>query len=91
MTANYTIPKFIYFNNVIINIRDIVKIYKIQKDTEIPKEGVLNELIGAKSFKPNYGIRLELRESSDETEYFGTDMTERDVRFNDLKYKLTLE
>lgn len=91
MTANYTIPKFIYFNNVIINIRDIVKIYKIQRDTEIPKEGVLNELIGAKYFKPNYGIRLELRESSDETEYFGTDITERDVRFDDLKYKLTLE
>jgi hypothetical protein len=76
---------------VIINIRDIVKIYKIQKDTEIPKEGVLNELIGAKYFKPNYGIRVELRENSDETEYFGTDMTERDVRFDDLKYKLTLE
>jgi hypothetical protein len=91
MTANYTIPTFIYFNNVIINIRDIVKIYKIQKDTEIPKEGVLNELIGAKYFKPNYGIRVELRENSDETEYFGTDMTERDVRFDDLKYKLTLE
>lgn len=90
MTANYTIPKFIYFNSVIINIRDVVKIYKIQKNTEIPKEGVLNELIGAKSFEPNYGIRVELRENSDEEEYFGTDMTERDVRFDDLKYKLTL-
>lgn len=90
MPANYTIPTFIYFNNVIINIRDIVKIYKIQKNTEIPKEGVLNELIGAKSFEPNYGVRVELRENSDEEEYFGTDMTERDVRFDDLKYKLTL-
>lgn len=59
---------FVWFNDQIINKRDILRIYKCSSTNK----GV------------DYGIRLILRNAGDIAEWFGEDQSKRDRRFEFL-------
>lgn len=59
---------FLWFNDQIINKRDILRIYK----SSITNKGV------------DYGIRLVIRNSGDLYEWYGDDQSKRDERFETL-------
>lgn len=60
---------FVWFNDQIINKRDILRIYKCS----ITNKGL------------DYGIRLILRNAGDIAEWFGEDQSKRNMRFDLLK------
>lgn len=59
---------FVWFNDQIINKRDILRIYKCS----ITNKGV------------DYGIRLVIRNSGDVYEWYGDNQSKRNMRFESL-------
>ena len=59
---------FVWFDNQIINKRDIIRIHKVS-DTDS---------------KVSYGIRLVIRNAGEAIEWYGDDQSKRDRRFETL-------
>ena len=59
---------FVYFNDQIINKRDIIRIYKCSTTNK----GI------------DYGIQLVIRNADETTEWYGDDQSKRNGRFETL-------
>lgn len=59
---------FIYFDDQLINKRDIIRIYKVSNTDN----------------KVSYGIRLVIRNAGEAIEWYGDDQSKRNYRFRDL-------
>lgn len=63
---------FIYFDDQLINKRDIIRIYKVSNTDN----------------KVSYGIRLVIRNAGEAIEWYGDNQSRRNERFSILKHVL---